>query len=61
MRRIVRRLRKDADEVDACSRWRRYYAGLSRPGVRAYIKRKIRRRERREAKEEIRHESENEL
>lgn len=62
MRRIERRIRKDVDEMDACSKWgRRFFRWINKPGVRSRIKKKIRRRERREGKEELRYESENEL
>lgn len=50
-----RRPARDADEVDAVSRWgRRYLCYIQRPGVRSAIKRRVRRRERREGRATIR-------
>ncbi|WGH21114.1 hypothetical protein SEA_CASSIA_41 [Arthrobacter phage Cassia] len=50
-----RRQARDADEVDAVSRFgRRYLCYIQRPGVRSAIKRRVRRRERHEARRELR-------
>lgn len=50
-----RRPARDADEVDAVSRWgRRYLCYTQRPGARSAIKRRVRRRERREGRATIR-------
>lgn len=48
-----RRKMKSGDEYDALTKWRRYYAYLTRAGVVSSIKRKVRRRERREGKRDV--------
>ncbi|UIW13224.1 hypothetical protein SEA_WARDA_42 [Arthrobacter phage Warda] len=54
-RSMGRRPARDADEVDAVSRWgRRYLCYIQRPGVRSAIKRRVRRRDRHEARQAVR-------
>lgn len=48
-----KRIAKTGDEVDAYSKWRKYFVYLSRPGAVKSIKRRTHRRERREAKQDI--------